>query len=203
MQTVADVDVPAAVCTVPAAQVPWGRHCDWLLPLEYWPVGQVTHTRSAVDDGVFDTYVPAWHVLQAVQLGALFTLLNWPLVQAAQVRSLVVVPWFETYLPGAQVVLATHGVKGFPSGSQVSAAHDDVVPAGLNATNVSLAFGCTSSDWAMNDPRWVRLLAVPIVRYARGATMVPRNGVSRTTALVPMYSTKSREGSAPLPSVGR
>ena len=26
--TAALVDVPAAVCTVPAAQLPWSRHCD-------------------------------------------------------------------------------------------------------------------------------------------------------------------------------
>jgi hypothetical protein len=26
-----------------------------LLPLEYWPLGQATHTRSTVEDGVFDT----------------------------------------------------------------------------------------------------------------------------------------------------
>jgi len=103
-------------------------------------------------------------VVQAVQLVALLTLLNWPLVQAAQVRSLVVVPSLETYLPGTHVVFATHGVNAFPSGSQVPAAHDEVVPDGLNATNSSLAFGCTSSDCAMNDPRWVWLLAVPIVR---------------------------------------
>jgi hypothetical protein len=103
-------------------------------------------------------------VVQAVQLGALFTVLNWPLVQAAQVRSLVVVPSLETWLPGAHVVLATHGVNGFPSGSQAPAAHDDTVPEGLNAANASLALGCTSSDWAMNDPRWVWLLAVPSAR---------------------------------------
>ena len=28
VQTAADVDVPAAVCTVPAGHVPWTRHCD-------------------------------------------------------------------------------------------------------------------------------------------------------------------------------
>lgn len=84
----------------------------------------------------------------------MFALLNVPLVHAAQVRSLVVVPSLETWLPSTQVVLVTHGVNGFPSGSQVPAAHADVVPEGLNATNSSLAFGCTSTDWAVNEPRW-------------------------------------------------
>jgi hypothetical protein len=55
VQTVAEVEVPAAVWTVPAVQLPWGRHCDWLFPLEYLPLGQATQIRSTVADGVFDT----------------------------------------------------------------------------------------------------------------------------------------------------
>ena len=33
-QMVADVEVPAAICTVPAAQLPCGTQLDWLSPLE-------------------------------------------------------------------------------------------------------------------------------------------------------------------------
>lgn len=70
------MDVPAAVCTVPAGQMPWARHCDWLLPLEYCPAGQATHVRFTVDDGVFDTKLPAEQVVQAWQLAALLVVLN-------------------------------------------------------------------------------------------------------------------------------
>ena len=54
-QTVSDVEVPASVCTVPAAQVPCGWHEVWLLLLEYWPEGQSAQIRSTVVDGVLAT----------------------------------------------------------------------------------------------------------------------------------------------------
>lgn len=82
-------------------------------------------------------------------------------------------------------------------------AHVDVVPAGLNATWLSLALGWTSINCAMNDPLCVWLAAVPMVRVAREATIEPENGVPRVTGAVPRYSTKKREASVPLASVGR
>jgi hypothetical protein len=80
---VALVEVPAAVCTVPAAQLPWSRHCDWLLPLEYCPSGHAVHTRSTVADGVLPTKVPASQLDQGAQAAALATPLNDPLAHAA------------------------------------------------------------------------------------------------------------------------
>jgi hypothetical protein len=47
-----------------------------LLPLECFPGGHATHTRSTVEEGVFDTKVPAAQVLQAWQLAALAVVLN-------------------------------------------------------------------------------------------------------------------------------
>jgi hypothetical protein len=66
-----------------------------------------------------------------------------------------------------------------------------------------LAFACTWIDWAMKEPRWVCPFAVPKVNDARGATIEPQNAVSMLSAVVPMYSTKSRDGSAPVPKVAR
>jgi hypothetical protein len=55
VQTVAEVEVPEAVCTVPAAQVPCGWHEVWLLLAEYSPDGQAAHVRSTVVEGMLVT----------------------------------------------------------------------------------------------------------------------------------------------------
>jgi hypothetical protein len=119
---VALAEVPAAVWIVPAAQLPWGRQLDWFAPLEYCSLGQAVHTRSAVDEGVLLTKVPAWQVDQGAQATALETVLNAPLAHAAQTRSLVAVPSSPTRVPGRHEVFATHGVAELRSWSQVSAA---------------------------------------------------------------------------------
>ena len=54
-QIVAEVEVPEAVCTLPAGQVPCGWHEVWLLLAEYWPAEQAAQVRSTVVEGVFVT----------------------------------------------------------------------------------------------------------------------------------------------------
>jgi hypothetical protein len=54
-QTTADVEVPEAICCVPAVQVPWDWQDVWLLLAEYCPTGQAAHERSIVAEGVFVT----------------------------------------------------------------------------------------------------------------------------------------------------
>ena len=54
-QTVAEVDVPEATCTLPAGQAPCGWHEVWLLLAEYWPGRQAEQVRSTVSEGVFVT----------------------------------------------------------------------------------------------------------------------------------------------------
>jgi hypothetical protein len=70
LQTVAEVALPAATCTDPAKQLPWGRQLDWLSPLEYSPVWQGRHSRSAMAEGVLPTYMPARQLVHAVHAGA-------------------------------------------------------------------------------------------------------------------------------------
>jgi hypothetical protein len=55
MHTTGEVEVPDAICSVPAAQVAWAWHEVWLLLAEYSPAGQAAHTRSIVVDGVLVT----------------------------------------------------------------------------------------------------------------------------------------------------
>ena len=53
--TVDEVEVPEAVCTVPAGQEPCGWHEFWLLLAEYCPGWQAAHVRSTVAEGAFVT----------------------------------------------------------------------------------------------------------------------------------------------------
>jgi hypothetical protein len=55
VQTAAEVEVPEAVCTVPAGQIPCGWHEVWLLLAEYSPGAQAAHVRSTVAEGVLVT----------------------------------------------------------------------------------------------------------------------------------------------------
>jgi hypothetical protein len=96
--------------------------------------------------------------------------------------------------------LGAHGLKGLAFWLQVPGAQIAVVPAPLNGTYFSFAFGCTSMDWAMNDPLWAWPLAVPSVSSAFGATTEPVNADSRVAALVPTYTIKKREPS-PAPTI--
>jgi hypothetical protein len=96
VQTAGEVGVPLAICSEPAAQVPWLWQLGWLLLLEYCPLGQGLQTRSTVVDGGLATKVPGRQVVQSVQVAALLTVLKVPLAQGAQVRSVVAVPSFPT-----------------------------------------------------------------------------------------------------------
>jgi hypothetical protein len=95
-QMVGDVAVPAAVCTVPAAQVPSGKQLDWLSPLEYSPSAQATHTRSTVLEGVLLTKLPSVHEVHEAQVVAFEAVLYWPLAHGAQRLSVVAVPGVAT-----------------------------------------------------------------------------------------------------------
>lgn len=113
--TAAEVDVPAAVCTVPAAHEPCSWQLDWLVPLEYWPLGHAVHTRSTVAEAVLLTKVPAGHVVHAVHAAALLPVLNCPLAHEAHTRSAMALPSAETNVPGLHEVISTHGVAALPS----------------------------------------------------------------------------------------
>jgi hypothetical protein len=55
VQIVAEVEVPEAVCTLPAGQVPCGWQEVWLLLAEYCPAGQAAQVRSTVVEGALVT----------------------------------------------------------------------------------------------------------------------------------------------------
>jgi hypothetical protein len=62
-------------------------------------------------------------MMNGVQLTLFSVELKLPAAHAAQVRSTRVVPSAVTEVPATQVVLLMQGVAGFPSSSQVPAAH--------------------------------------------------------------------------------
>jgi hypothetical protein len=68
-----------------------------------------------VEEGVFDTKVPAAHAFHGWQESALLSVENCSLAQALQLRSLVVFPSFATKFPGLQVDLSTQTVAGLLS----------------------------------------------------------------------------------------
>jgi hypothetical protein len=87
-----EVGVAAAVCSVPAAQAPSGRHVDWFGDDEYVPAAQAAHWRSALTLPGVLTYLPGAQVLQGVQLASLVVVLKLPLAHPAHpahVRSAV------------------------------------------------------------------------------------------------------------------
>jgi hypothetical protein len=88
-----------------------------------WFASQGLQTRFAVEEGAFDTKVPATQVFHAVQEGALSSVENSPLAQAVQLRSVVVDPSLVTWVPAVQVDMATQTVAGLPSWSHVPVAH--------------------------------------------------------------------------------
>ena len=79
--------VPAAVCTVPAAHAPAGRHASWFGALEYVPSAHGAHARSADALPAALTCEPGVHVLHAMQLVAFDDALNSPLGHAEHDRS--------------------------------------------------------------------------------------------------------------------
>ena len=100
---------------MPAEHTLAGVQCAALLPLLNCPVGHAVHTRSTVEEGVFDTKVPAAHAFHGWQESALLSVENCSLAQALQLRSLVVFPSFATKFPGLQVDLSTQTVAGLLS----------------------------------------------------------------------------------------
>jgi hypothetical protein len=84
--------VPATVCSVPAAQAPWGRHIDWLACSEKVSVAQAAQARSTLDDGGVVTYWPGAQSVHNGQAAAFWAMAKRPLAQGAQERLLVEVP---------------------------------------------------------------------------------------------------------------
>ena len=104
--TGAVVLVPTALCTVPAAHMPWARHTERLAVAVYVPAAQPMHTRSTVSDGVLLTYVPAAQLCHTVQLAALFPVLKLPLAQPVHTRFALALPPVSSYWPGTHVAHA-------------------------------------------------------------------------------------------------
>lgn len=117
------VEVPAAVCSLPAGQASQAVQLVWFAVDEYVPEPQVVHWRLAVALGGVLTNEPALQSLHPVHESELTSVLYSPLAQVEQVRSVVVVPLAVTNVPAAQLVQATHAVAALPSWSQVVAAH--------------------------------------------------------------------------------
>lgn len=76
------MEVPGAVCTVPAGHEPSGTQVVWLEPLVYVPPGQAVQTWLVVAVPGVDTNVPATHVVHAAQVAAFVVALKVALVQA-------------------------------------------------------------------------------------------------------------------------
>ncbi len=69
------MEVPAAVCSVPAAHETCGVHETWFIALAYVPVGHDEHKRLVVALPAVLMYSPAAHVVHAAQAVAFDVLL--------------------------------------------------------------------------------------------------------------------------------
>lgn len=87
-----DVDVAAAVCTVPAAHASEGTQLDWFGDDEWVSFAHAVQCRSEIGVPAVLTYMPAAQVAHGPQLEALFVVLKLPLAHALHVRSVVAVP---------------------------------------------------------------------------------------------------------------
>ncbi len=115
-----DVPVPGAVCFVPAAHTPCGRHVLWLFTFEYVPFGHDVQAWSLDVVPARLTYSPATQVVHAVQ-DAWFALdVYVPLAQEVHVRSVVEDPFDTTCSPAGHVVFEAHAVAEVVSSSHVS-----------------------------------------------------------------------------------
>jgi hypothetical protein len=102
--------VPGAVCRVPAAHEPCGRHTPALDVVEMVPGAHGMHTWSPAALPAPATNVPGAHTVHALQLALLMPALNWPAGQVAHSRSLVGVLDPLMYCPGSQLRTAVHMV---------------------------------------------------------------------------------------------
>ena len=108
----ADVAVAAAVCTLPAAHAPCGKHIAWLVPEVNVPAAQGAQVWSRVADGVLSTWVPAAQTVNGAQTVALEVVEKVPLAQPAHVRSETALPGADSNSPARQSV---HAVQLVPS----------------------------------------------------------------------------------------
>jgi hypothetical protein len=92
-----DVDVPGAVCTVPAAHAVCARHDDWSGSAVYVPGPHAVQTRSTLAEGELLTYVPDAHDCHVAHDDWLLLAVNCPLAQPAHVRSCIALPACVTY----------------------------------------------------------------------------------------------------------
>jgi len=117
--SVAVVEVPPAVCSLPAAQEPTGAQVASLEDDAYVPDSHAEHVRFVVGPPAISTWLPGSHVVQLAQLGAFVVALKLPLAQGAHVRSAVALPSAVTDCPGVHDVHAAHAVAESLSWSQL------------------------------------------------------------------------------------
>ena len=118
-----ELEVAAAVCSVPAGHALAERQLVWFGALVYLPLAQAAQVRSVTLEPAFTTYEPASHVVHGSHVAAFDVVEYEPLAHDVHVRSTEALPSSATRWPGAQVLRCTQDVAGLPSWSQVPSAH--------------------------------------------------------------------------------